>query len=204
MSSNILRRIFGGPGVTHRDVPENLVPAVVGLVPEDLLTNNSGANRRLRVDVGQTGFFDRREFRTYREFNSLTTTTYVIKIVIPINIIVFRFGAEIDNGFLRMASMVGGSEVGTFGEELPLLSRNTMTETDPYTPQLSITAGGTHNGGTETDVIRLKTDANSNRAFSIEGGGAGDERGIAPTTIYLVAQMTDFTGIIRGWWEERP
>ena len=37
--------------------------------PSDLLTSEREKYRRVRVDVGQTGFFDGREFRTFKEIS---------------------------------------------------------------------------------------------------------------------------------------
>lgn len=205
MSNGILRRIFGGPAVTHPDVPGNLVPAVVGLVPAHLLTDGGGENPRVRVDVGQTGFFAGREFRTFREFDTPFTGTFVVKVVIPVDIIVFSLGAEIDQGYLRMETVIGGTEGGSFAEALPIRSRNTMAESPqpPYQAQVQITAGGTLSGGVTQDVLRLKTDTNTNRSFSI-GQLSSSERGVGAATMYLRLTATDMTGVLRGWWEERP
>jgi len=203
VSDETKRRIFGAPSVQHDDIPGNLVPAVVALVPGDLLTDENGPNRRLRVDVAQTGFFAGREFRTFREFATAFTGTYIVKVIAPVDYIIFEIGAECDGGQIRLESVAGGTEGGSFAETLPVIPRNSMLDAPAHAPQLELTAGGTLTGGTTLDVLRLKTDTNSQRRFSI-GENINSERGNGPGTIYLRATCTDFTGVIRGWWEERP
>lgn len=178
-------------------------PVVLAHPPLDLLTDGgTGPNARFRVDVGQTGFFAGREFRTFYEF----TTATVFKVVVPVNTIVWQVGVELLEGEARLETVVGGVEGGTFGVTLPVFGRNTMTERPSpfYTPQVVITAGGTLTGGTVIDVLRNKTGGNENFAGSI-GIGEGDERGVAPGTYYFRLTVTGTTrGLLRTWWEERP
>lgn len=170
---------------------------------EDLLTDGGdGPNRRLRVDVGQTGFFSGREFRTFHEF----TTDTVFKVVVPINTILWFLDINLLEGECRLESVVGGTEGGSFSNTLPIFGRNNMTERpEPfYTNQVVITSGGTHTGGTILDVLLNKTSDNSNFASSV-GTATGDERGVAANTYYLRLTVTGITrGILKVWWEERP
>lgn len=116
---------------------------------------------------------------------------------------------EADDGWVRLATVVGGTEGGTFSETLPIFNRNNMVvgpdrETLVASTTL-ITAGGTHTGGTELDAIRLRT-ANATGAASSVGMGSGDERGVAPNTYYF--KFTNLgsgtaTGVFRVRWEER-
>ena len=159
--------------------------------------------------MGQTGFFAGREFRTFKELSIAISSTYVIKSVVPLNTIVFGVNANIELGNLRMSVVVGGTEGGSFSETLPILPRNTMTEIPqpPYVSQMVITAGGTHTGGTEIDVLRIKANDNSQFASTV-GNVEGDERGIGANTFYLRVQNLSATDIITGVlsfrWEERP
>lgn len=177
--------------------------------PFDLLTDGgTGPNRRLRVDVGQTGFFGGREFRTFKELNIAASTTYVIKAVVPVDLILFGIQLSLESGHMRLATVVGGTEGGSFSETLPIFGRNNMSErpTPFYTPVVVLTAGGTHTGGTEIDVLRLKTSANTVQAASVTGEG-GDERGVAAATYYFRLQNLSATDAIVGTfsarWEER-
>lgn len=171
---------------------------------DGLLTDRGGVNRRWRVDVGQTGFFAGREFRTFREWTTATTGTEVIKIVVPVNVILFEFQIQEEAGTIRVETVIGGTEGGSFSETLPIRSTNTMTEKPqpPYSPLVVLTMGGTLTGGTTIDVSRVKTAANSNFAATV-GGEGGAERGVAAATYYWRLTMTDFVGVIKARWEER-
>lgn len=173
-----------------------------------LLTNRAGLNARLRVDVGQTGFFDGREFRTFRELDMASGSGLVIKAVVPLNIILFGLAVELISGSLRVETVAAGTEGGSFSETLPIFPRNTMSErpTPVYATQVSLTAGGTHTGGTTLDVIRAQTSGIGSQAGSV-GAEGGDERGVGAGTYYfrLTASGTDpAVGVFRARWEERP
>lgn len=173
------------------------------ILPLDLMTDGGdGPNRRIRVDSGQTGFFAGREFRTYYEF----TTDTVFKIVVPVDTILWFLGINLLQGECRLETVAGGTEGGTFSTVLPIFGRNNMSERpEPfYTPQVAISAGGTHTGGTVLDVLLNKTADNANFAQSV-GAGEGDERGIAAGTYYFRLTVTGTTrGNLKTWWEERP
>lgn len=178
----------------------------VATPPLGLLTDGgNGPNARLRVDVAQTGFFAGREFRTFKEWATPTTATYVIKAVVPINIILFELGVNIEAGTIRIETLVGGVEGGTFAEVLPLFPSNTMSEKPqpPYVGQVALTAGGTHTGGLVLDVLRAKTSGNSNFSQSV-GSGAGSERGVAAGTYYFRVGLADVVGTFKARYEERP
>ena len=177
--------------------------------PFDLLTDGgSGANRRLRVDVGETQFFSGKQARTFREFNIDASATLVLKIVVPINTILLQQSVELDSGSIRITNLVGGTEGGTFSETLPVFSKNNMTERPMpfYVPQVVFTAGGTHTGGTSLDIHRVVA-ATATAQQSTVGNIVGDERGIAPNTYYV--RYENFgsgaaTGALAFIWEERP
>ncbi|WP_064746804.1 hypothetical protein [Lysobacter antibioticus] len=182
---------------------------VIAAPPFDLMTDGgSGPNRRLRVDVGQTGFFAGREFRTFKELNVANGSTYVVKALVPINIILFGLEIVLDQGFARVSTHVGGTEGGSFSETLPVIPRNNMSERPLplYTPQVMLAAGGTHSGGTEIDLIRIKVE-NATGAQASVGSAQQDERGIAAATYYIrVANVGSgsLTGTFKARWEERP
>lgn len=169
---------------------------------ENLLTDGgNGPNRRLRVDVGQTGFFAGREFRTFYE----VTASSVIQAVVPINIILFGLDLTLLEGEARVETVVGGTPAGTFSTILPIFNRNTMSEVPSvYTPVVTLTAGGTHTGGVVIDLLSNKTAGNANFASSV-GTASGDERGIAGGTYHFRIIVTGTTrGIFKARWEERP
>jgi hypothetical protein len=190
-------------GKRGTSVPVSEDDPVPIIQPLDLMTDGGdGPNRRLRVDVGQTGFFAGREFRTYYEF----TTDTVFKIVVPINTILWFLGINLLSGEVRLETVAGGTEGGTFSTVLPIFGRNNMSERpEPfYTPQVVISAGGTHTGGTILDVLRNKTSDNSNFAGAV-GVNSSDERGVAAATYYFRLTVTGTTsGTLKVNWEERP
>lgn len=173
---------------------------------------------RIKVDVAQTSFFEGREFRTFKELNIPTGGTLVLKVVSPVNTVVFGFGFDLDAGWLRCALKTGGTEGGVFNGPLPIIPVNTMSPgedhrndygvngNEVYAPVVTIQSGGTHTGGTEHEVIRAKVGGNSQSASST-GVSPTDETGMPAATYYVV--MTNLgneaiTGVFRARWEERP
>lgn len=173
---------------------------------QDLLTDGgTGPNRRLRVDVAQTGFFAGREFRTFRELNLTLGETYVVRAVVPVNIILFANVLTLTSGEVKMYTSVGGTEGGTFSETLPILPRNTMSErpTPVYTPVVTLNAGGTLTGETNIDIVWVKAADNTNFAGNV-GGQLGEERGVGANTYHFKLQaISAATGVWSAWWEER-
>ena len=174
--------------------------------PVKLMTDSDGDYARMRVDVGQTGFFAGREARTFYEFSIESGTTEVIKVVSPINTIVQIFSVELDLAEIRLELRVGGTEGGTFDTALPIFKTNTMTSQSGYTPQVTMNLGGTHTGGTLVNVLTAISGANPNKAVA---SSATDELpdGFAAGTFYIKLINTDgatASGIFRARWEERP
>jgi hypothetical protein len=177
---------------------------VMAQPPFALLTDNDGAgpNARFRVDVGQTGFFAGREFRTFMRL----TGSVVIRAVVPVNVILFGLSCQLSAGEMDIETVVGGTPGGSFSTVLPIFPRNTMSErpTPFYTPAVVLDAGGTHTGGTILDVLHIKVADNSNFASSV-GAEGGDERGVGAGTYYFRLVATGTTsGVFKTRWEERP
>lgn len=161
---------------------------------------------RLRVDVGQTGFFDRREFRTFRRIAVATSGSRVIKVVVPVNIILHSVRVDMVDGWADIETRVGGTEVGTFDEAMPVLPRNTMDEVPAYASQVTVATGGALTGGTVIDVIMARSAGATAQSFSV-GGYMPDERGIGAGTYYFVITNPGSganDGVVSAWWEERP
>ena len=64
---------------------------------------------RILVDVGQTGFLEGREFRAFKELSIATGETYVVRAVVPVNIILNSLAVVIDAGWLRLSTKVSWS-----------------------------------------------------------------------------------------------
>ena len=197
---------LGAPVYVVNDAAAGSVPVAL---PEKLLTSGGidGTNPRLRVDVGQTGFFAGREFRTFSTFTAITTVQY-IEATVPINIILFGLTVELLEGDLLIETIAGATSTGTYSTSLPILPRNTMSErpTPIYASVVTLKTGGDITGGTVIDVIRVKAADNSNFAASV-GGEQADERGIGAGLYHyritpVGAVATTF--VFKARWEERP
>ena len=182
-------------------------PFIIVGVPDKLVSGGGleGTNPRLRVDVGEPSFFDGRQFRTFKELNIGLGATYVIKAVVPLDVILYGLEMVLTTGEVKLQTLVGGTEGGTFSETLPIFPRNTMSERpEPiYTPTVVLTAGGTHTGGTVLDLLWVKTATNSQFGGNV-GAAPGDERGVGAGTYYFsLNAITAATGVFRARWEER-
>lgn len=177
----------------------------IALITDPRLFTGS-TNPRLRTDPAQTSFFEKREFKTFREWDTATTGTYLLRVTAPVNFIVQALGIGAEAGSVRMRPYFGGTPSATFNETLPLIPTNTMTESpDEYAHQLVLegAVGGTLTGGLQLDALRVKAADNSNFANSI-GSADFDEQGRAPGVYYVLLNLDSFIGTLRGRIEERP
>jgi hypothetical protein len=190
---------------------------IVAQPPFDLMTDGgNGANRRIRVDVGQTGFFARRMWALSYEFataNPIAATPLVFRLVIPTNFIIHAHFMSIDQGglTLRTYEATQGIEGGVFGDTYTPASENTMTEFPEYVFQSQIASGGTFTpavGQRPLTPLRVRTSGATAQQSSV-GQGAVSEKGRGPGTYYAVlARMAgvsgDCTGVYNLVIEERP
>lgn len=206
-----IRKLFGGPYRKETDMRDTThAERVIAHPPFDLLTDGGdGPNRRLRVDVGQTGFFAGREFRTFLRLNIPASGTIYVRAIVPINIILFGLDVTIVSGQLDLETRVGGTPSGTWGAPIPIFNRNNMTEVPPPIPVsvVSLHTGGTHSGGTVLDVVVVKASNDTPKGTSV-GENPGDERGVAANTYYFKLQNLDagnpVVGVFKARYEERP
>lgn len=200
--------IFEAPNSAFRryaEQPDGTHAEVMAL-PADLMTDGNGASRRLRVDVGQTGFFAGREAYTFYEFSIPSGQTRTIKVVAPLNVIVQTFGASLNIASLDVKLYAGGTEGGTFNTPLPVFRTNQMSTAPAYTPQVTMAAGGTHAGGTLMNLLQLDAGNSQNRAEEVIIN-TENPVGFSPGTYYIQLVNTDgatATGVFRARWEERP
>ena len=176
--------------------------------PADLLTSQREGTRRIRVDVGQTGFFEGREFRFVRKL----TSPVVYKFVAPVEFILSFQGFGITDGEFEFYAWRGDNitENTPFNTELPAFGKNTST-TRPlfngayYQRQCQIFSGGTitpTDANLYADYEHLKTASASGQRVSVEGSGR-EERYLAAGTYYLQFSGTA-QALFRLTWEERP
>lgn len=161
---------------------------------------------RLKVDIAQTGFFAGREFRTFYRFSIPTEQTLVIKAVVDAPVILFGVSLNLILGEVDMETRVGGTEGGAFSTSLPVFNRNNIPGTPTPSSEATLTAGGTHTGGTVLDVLQART---SNIGFLAQSVGNmdTDERGIAPGTYYFVIDNIDGSnadGVFKLRWQTQP
>lgn len=174
--------------------------------PLSLMTDDNGPYARMRVDVGQTGFFAGREFRTFTEFSIPSGQTQVIKAVAPIDVILYAFAVELDISQLKVSLIGGGTAGGSFSTALPVLCTNQMSTASGYAGQVTMTTGGTHTGGTVFDVSHAFSGSNPNKAVS-SSASESEPIGFPAGTYFIVLQNTDgatATGVFKARWEERP
>lgn len=174
--------------------------------PIKLMTDDNGVYSRIRVDVGQTGFFAGREARTFYEFSIASGATQVIKVVAPTNTIIQNFLVELELAEIRVELVVGGTEGGTFNTALPIFKTNTMSTASSYTPQVTMNRGGTHTGGTVVDLLTAVSGSNAQKSVA-SSASENLPQGFPAGTYYIRLINTDgntANGIFRTRWEERP
>lgn len=172
--------------------------------PSDLLTSERLGTRRLRVDSGQTGFFERREFRISEELNIPTGTSLVYRFESPVNFILWEQVIECDANLLKFEAIVGGAEGGAY-TAVTVWGKNRMTEQPEYARQAIVSKGGTVTGGQVVEVLRLQAAGATAQRVSV-GSSVGSERGL-PAGVYhlkLSAIGGNVTGTFALVWEERP
>lgn len=206
--------IRGGTGpVIVQTLLETIVPFTGVDLPHDLYTSSNETYRRFRVDVAQTGFFEGREFRTFKELSIASGATLVMRITVPVNTILQNVRLSLDAGSVKLRTVVGGTPTGTFSEALPIIPKNTMTggvfpapPVPLYLAQNIIESGATAlTGGVDIDILRLVVANASGQASSI-GAAADDSRGVGPGTYYWIFNnfgQGTATGVFSSFWEER-
>ena len=209
--ADIIHRPFvdGAARIKLRDQGDGTHAEVVDL-PSRLLTGTT--NPRLRVDVGETGFFERRMFRTYYELNIPAdgSAPRQFRFTAPINFILWEQTLELDQGALRYEVFIGATSTGAW-TALPVIGQNRMTEAALYNPVCTVETGGNFTGGTAVDLLRVRTAAVNNQATNV-GNAASSERGLPAGTYHVrVNTLTGglpvndaAQGIITLRWEERP
>ena len=169
--------------------------------------DESGSRSRVRVDVGQTGFWEGREFRSFLELNIAQGATQVVKVVSPVNFVLFQQSISVDAGGIKFSAVTGGTEGGSYSTSLPVIGKNRMTDrpTPYYEAQITLATGGTHSGGTVVEIVRVVA-ANATAQQSTVGGEISSERGLPAGTYYLKFENISngaTTGVYSLFWEER-
>ena len=177
---------------------------VYSSLPAELITGTGAQPKpRLRVDPGQTGFFEGRQFRTYHEMNIATASTLWGRFVTPVDVIIVKRELIVVQGNLRFALSNAGTPGGSWTAKT-VYPLNTMSErpTPLYASQVAPAIGGTVTSPTEIDVVLLET--GTSQAVSVSN--TADEVGFAAGTYYVELRNTGantLRGIYQVIWEER-
>lgn len=176
----------------------------------------SGFDRQ-RVDVGQTGFFEGREFRSYFEFSADAGTSLAVgatrsfRFVIPVDFILQAQTIEVDKGGVRIRAFINATDGGSW-TTVPVISKNRsparrVFPSGYYVGQATFFTGGSFTGGTEVDVLRART-ASQTVASSNVSAAQDATRYLPAGTYFLIMQplagVNDTSeGIYSLSWEER-
>lgn len=213
--TDYIRRIFGGPSRFEKYMGDGThAMRMLAEPPEKLLTGTT--NPRLRVDVGQTGFFEGRMFRAF--FNGIIPKagpSVQFRFTSPVNFILWTQQLELTQGALQLEVYTGATPSGTWAP-VPAIGLNRMSEVPQpaYASQVTIetSVGGTGNftGGMREDLIQNRTASTNGTASNV--GQEFSERGLPAGTYY--GRLSTLTGgltvnddaqyIYRLAWEERP
>lgn len=172
-------------------------------LPRKLYTDSDGNYARLRVDVGQTGFFAGREFYTFYDFSVPNGQLRVIRINASVDTFLQEFGVELDTSKLQMELYSGGTATGPLDTVLPVIKTNQTASVSNYVSQITMIDNGTgFSGGTMANLFRADSSAKG-----VAGMGSDNPFGFPIGTYHIVLRNVGGTaaaGIFRARWEERP
>lgn len=172
--------------------------------PKVLMTDSDGPYARVRVDVGQTGFFAGREFMAFHEYSILATTSIAIRAIAGVDVFLEQFHLDNWAGDVRLELRTGSTVISPFVNDIPVVRTNQTDGIDlTYTSQVNLDNGGVVTGGTLLDVFQLTS---GNKSDSVSGGSQ-DPIGMPAGTYYIVIQNIGnqtATGVFKARWEERP
>lgn len=189
-------------------------------IPRGMITGDSADTGRIRVDVGQTGFFEGREFRLNQPITIPSTDTdgTIIKFVSPIDFTLQlqTFIVDQDSLLFEAYREEQGVDSGTWNTNQYKLPNNGMASAPDYTPVIQVfdntgvgsTGAFTPNANEIPKEIVRVVAANATAQRTSVGGSATKERGLPAGTYYL--KFTNYLGagqteaLYNLIYEERP
>lgn len=172
--------------------------------PKVLMTDDDGPYARVRVDVGQTGFFAGREFMAHHEYSIVSGASIAIRAIAGVDVFLEQFSLDSWAGDVRLELRTGSTVTSPFVNDIPVYRTNQTTGVDlTYTTQVNMDNGGVVTGGAVLDVFQL-TSGNKNESVS---GGSENPIGMLAGTYYIViSNIGNQTakGVFKARWEERP
>lgn len=151
---------------------------------------------RMRVDQGDTAFYESRQFSVAHEFTLSAGTSVWLRFVVPLDIIVKRRKLTVLQGAVRSVVHTGGAISGSWEDKSPFRV-NGMDNRPIYNRQVVVTVGGTVAGGTEVSPP-LVAETGNGQAVSVVA--TADEYGLNANT-YYVEMRNSGTGQARGVYE---
>jgi len=170
---------------------------------------------RIRVDVGQTGLFEGREFRLVRKISVTAGTPLVVRFTSAVDFILSEQELNTTVGDIEFYAWrdTQGTAGGTFSGVYTPIGKNISSAYRlyngvRYATQVAINYGGTFtptNAEAYVDYDRAKTSGATAQQTSVSGGD-DSARYLAAGTYYLVFTSLDATSVGRFAlaWEERP
>lgn len=172
--------------------------------PKVLMTDGDGPYARVRVDVGQTGFFAGREFMALHEYSIGTGASIAIRAISAVDIFLQNFLIDNWAGAVRLELRTGSTVTSPFVSDVPVMRTNMTTGVDlSYSSQVNLDNGGVVTGGSIVDVFEVNS---GNKSDSVSGG-SDNPVGMPPGTYYIVISNIGnqtATGVFKTRWEERP
>lgn len=172
--------------------------------PKVLMTDGDGPYARVRVDVGQTGFFAGREFMAFHEYSIVSGASIAVRAIAGVDVFLEQFHLDNWAGDVRLELRSGSTVTSPFINDIPVRRTNQTDGVDlTYTSQVDMDNGGVVTGGTLLDVFQLTS---GNKSDSVSGGSQ-DPIGMPAGTYYIVIQNIGnqtATGVFKARWEERP
>lgn len=201
--------------VVIQDTAEIVSPYSTTNLPRDVWTSSEEGFRRLRVDVGQTGLYEGREFRMVRKVSIPAATPLVFKFTSAVDFILFEQSIDCSEGDIEYYAWrsTQGTAGGTFTPlAVPPIGKNTSSFYRQYSglryaSQVTLETGGTFtptDANVYVDYDRAKTSGATAQQTSVSGGD-DSVRYLAAGTYYL--KLTSLNGTSVGRfalaWEER-
>ena len=149
----------------------------------------------------EIAFYAGREFRTFYDYSILQDASLNVKVVSTKDIVLYEFGTDVTSGNIKIELVSGGTEGGTYSTSFPIIKCNTMSITPVVTSGVTITANGTHTGGTVVDLLYADTGKTAAATASEDY-----PQGFPAGTYYIRLTNQDnqtTTGLFRARWEER-
>lgn len=212
-AGDYFRKIFGGPYRKETAMGDGShADRVIAHPPFELLAGTT--NQRLRVDPGQTGFFEGRMFRnSHEEVIPVGGPSVQFRFTSPVDFILWSQTLDLTQGALQLRVYTGATPSGTWTDKTPIGVNRMAERPQPYyQPQCRFATGGNFSGGTEVDLLLIRSGTNQGNNSSQNTGGETTERGL-PAGEYYGRFSTLTGGVVPDdaaqmlyslTWEERP